>query len=114
MNIETEDYKVMYDESLSTVTFQGFLQLNGMTEYAPITDLLNGIADKNPPHIKLDLRQLELLNSSGINMISKFVLKIRKIETINMSVLGSEDVEWQDKSLNNLKRLMPSLQLEWE
>jgi len=29
-------------------------------------------------------------------------------------VRGSDDIPWQEKSLRNLQRLMPSLQLEME
>lgn len=114
MEIKTEDYKVWYDKETETVTCQGSLRLSGMTEYGPIVDLLNDIADQQPSKIVLDLRQLEFLNSSGINILSKFVIKVRQQKSISMIVQGSKGIPWQGKSLKNLQRLMPTLQLELE
>jgi hypothetical protein len=114
MNIETEDYKVSYERDISTITCQGFLQLNGMQEYAPIIQLLDQVIEELPTKITLNLRELELLNSSGINMFSKFVIKVRKKKEIQLIVQGTQEFEWQEKSLTNLQRLMPGLELEWE
>ena len=49
-----------------------------MAEYAPIFDLLNNACALKPAQpLTLDLRQLEFLNSSGIAMLSKFVIGVR-------------------------------------
>lgn len=96
------------------VICQGSLRLNGTEEYAPIVQLLNELADQEPPMITLNLRELEFLNSSGINVLSKFVIQVRQKGTIQMVVQGSKAIPWQGKSLKNLQRLMPALQLELE
>lgn len=114
MEIKSKDYSVYYDSVSETVIFQGSLRLNGVDEYTPIVQLLNDIVDEEPPKITLNLRKLEFLNSSGINVISKFVIKVRQKGNIPMVVLGSKDIPWQGKSLKNLQRLMPKLQLELE
>jgi len=85
-----------------------------MTEYAPIVALLNELADTVPPTVTLDVRKLKFLNSSGINALSKFVIKVRKNEKTAMFVKGSKHIAWQKKSLKNLQRLMPNLELQWE
>jgi hypothetical protein len=85
-----------------------------MEEYEPFVQLLDDVADSEPPTITLNLRNLRFLNSSGINVLSKFVLKVRQKQTIQMVVQGSKSIPWQGKSLKNLQRLMPSLQLELE
>jgi hypothetical protein len=69
------------------------------------------------------LRKLEFLNSSGINVLSKFIIKVRQHrerqfkenqpETA-MTVYGSQTIPWQNKSIKNLQRLMPSLELKWD
>jgi hypothetical protein len=73
--------------------------------------------------ITLDLRKLEFLNSSGINVLSKFIIKVRQHRErqakenqpeTNMVVYGSQTIPWQSKSIKNLQRLMPSLELEWD
>jgi anti-anti-sigma factor len=63
--------------------------------------------------IVLDLKNLEFLNSSGISMLSKFVINIREKNSTQILVKGSESIPWQGKSLKNLQRLMPSLILEF-
>ncbi|MGK7901085.1 MAG: hypothetical protein AB4352_06670 [Hormoscilla sp.] len=114
MEIKTEDYNICYESETVTVKFTGSLRLSGMEEYRPIVELLNQMAENEPPQITLDLRQLEFLNSSGISMLSKFVIKVRPKKNVTILVQGSEGIPWQGKSLKNLKRLMPKLTLEWE
>ena len=114
MKIEAENYRVEYDQTSATANFQGSLRLNGMQEYEPIVQLLDQIIDQEPPQVTLDLQKLQFLNSSGINVLSKFVIKVRQKEHIQMLVIGSQSTPWQKKSLRNLQRLMPALELVWE
>lgn len=90
------------------VTLDGTLRLNGLSGYAPITEMLQRALDQTG-RIILDLRGLEFLNSSGIAMLSKFVIEARDRETATMTILGSRGVPWQGKSLINLSRLWPEL-----
>lgn len=114
MEIKTETYEINYDNATTTIRFQGSLRLSGMEEYKPIVQLLYEIAQQKPSHITLNLRELKFLNSSGINVLSKFTIEVRKNKEIAMTVQGSKSVPWQGKSLKNLQRLMPALELEWE
>ncbi len=114
MEIKTDDYSVLYDAATETISCQGSLRLSGMEEYAPIVQLLNELADKEPSTITLDLRKLEFLNSSGISMLSKFAIRVRQKRQVTMVVKGSKGIPWQGKSLKNLQRLMPKLALELE
>ena len=112
--IKDKDYTVQYDPESNTVDFTGLLSLGGPKEYAPITDLLNKIAAAEPEQITLNLRKLEFLNSSGISMLSKFVLGLRKKKGVQLIILGSNEMPWQGKSLKNLQKFLPSLKLEIE
>ncbi len=114
MEVIGDEYRVWYEPSDSAVSCQGSLRLAGMEEYAPIVDLLDNVIKKQPPQIILNLCELEFLNSSGINVLSKFVIKVRQQESIKIIVRGSEVIPWQRKSLKNLQRLMSSLTLEWQ
>ena len=114
MEIKTKDYTLQYERATQTVTCCGAFRLNLVEEYAPIVDLLNEVADSSPNTVTLDLRKLEFLNSSGINIFSKFVIKVRQQKNIQIAIKGSKQIPWQRKSLKNLQRLMPSLQLELE
>ena len=114
MEIKTEDYNVTYDETSHNIIFDGSLRLNGSAEYASISELLGSVVGREPEKIVLDLRELSFLNSSGISILSKFVINVRKRKNIQMVVMGAKKNPWQNKSLKNLQRLMPSLKLELE
>lgn len=114
MEIKTEDYKILYDETSHNIIFDGSLRLNGSVEYASISELLSSVARKEPEKIILDLRELNFLNSSGIGILSKFVVEVRNRKNIQMVVMGAKKNPWQNKSLKNLQRLMPALKLELE
>jgi hypothetical protein len=113
VEISAENYCVARDENINTISFKGSLRLSGMEEYEPIINLLDGLANQDPEQIILDLTGLEFLNSSGISMLSKFVINIRKKNSTQIIVQGSGAIPWQGKSLKNLQRLMPSLILEF-
>ncbi|MEM7592614.1 MAG: STAS domain-containing protein [Cyanobacteria bacterium P01_A01_bin.83] len=112
--IKGTDFTVEYDLDSTTVDFAGLLSLGDAKEYAPITDLLNKIVDEQPEQMTLNLRKLEFLNSSGISMLSKFVLGLRKKKGTQLIILGSNEMPWQRKSLKNLQKFLPSLKLEIE
>ncbi len=112
MEVTDKTYRVFYDPQTGVVYFQGSLRLGGMAEYAPIADLLEQVRENHPDTLILNLEQLEFLNSSGISMLSKFVINVRKNATHQMIIKGSNAIAWQGKSLKNLQRLMPNLTLE--
>jgi hypothetical protein len=70
--------------------------------------------NSDPEVMTIDLKELGFLNSSGISMLSKFVLGLRKNKTVQLVVLGSNEMPWQGKSLKNLQKFLPSLKLEVE
>ena len=113
MEVKGDDYRVWYEQADTVIYCQGSLRLAGTEEYAPIVQILENVIGQNPKKITLNLCELEFLNSSGINVLSKFVIKVRQKETIKITVQGSENIPWQGKSLKNLQRLMPSLKLDW-
>ncbi|MBP0043893.1 MAG: hypothetical protein J7545_18260 [Roseofilum sp. SBFL] len=109
--IDTKEYQVYYNPESMTIDFTGELSLNGASEYDPIKDFLEKIADSEPPHLTLNLKELSFLNSSGISLITKFVIGLRKKPKIQLTVKGSVDVAWQSKSLKNLQKFLPNLEL---
>ena len=75
-------------------------------DYADIVKFMDQILEKKPQKINLDLTALNFLNSSGINVLAKFVIAVRKNGEIELSVLGSHKIPWQGKSLPNLKKTL--------
>lgn len=141
MEIKGTEYHIVYDPDSTTITCKGSLRLYGADGfltisafeqnrmaketlssqqpsanegYASITELLFEVAEQKPSMITLDLRQLEAMNSSGINVFSKFVIKVRGYQTIQLAVYGNTLFAWQQKVLKNFQKLLPSLRLEWE
>lgn len=114
MKVENPDYQVHYQDADQTVYFRGSLRLNAAPEYAPISDLLERAMALQAAAggVKWDVSGLIFLNSSGINMLYQFVVKVRKAGNVAMSVVGANAVPWQQKSLGNMTRFMPTLKLE--
>lgn len=112
MELRTEDYRVWYDAVTQTLTWQGALRLADLEEYTPMWQLLSDVINQKPSQLTLDLRSLKYLNSSGFNVLLRFVLKVRQETAIQMLVQASKKIAWQEKSLKNLQRVMPNLQLE--
>jgi hypothetical protein len=82
-----------------------------MEDYAPILEMLKETLISPDAPIVVDLRELDFLNSSGITMFSRFVIEARDRAGVNLQFLASESIPWQARSLKNLQRLMPSLEI---
>jgi hypothetical protein len=99
------------EDDNTTVHFKGALRLSGMDDYAPILKMLKETLVHPALPIVLDLRELDFLNSSGITMFSRFVIAARDHDGIDLKFLASEAIPWHARSLKNLQRLMPSLNI---
>ncbi len=110
--IEGQDYLVELNQEQVLVKFSGELSLGGAEEYNPIKELLEEVAENEPENMTIDLRKLSFLNSSGISMLSKFVISLRKKKRVQLVILGSGQISWQKKSLKNLQKFLPGLKLE--
>lgn len=111
MEIKGGNYRVWYDPNEVTVYFEGILRLGGPQEYQPIENLLDKVLESNTTKITLDLRALNFLNSSGINVLYKFAIATRKKGELQLGVRGSKNVPWQGKSLPNLKKFNQNFEL---
>ncbi|NCD33134.1 MAG: hypothetical protein EOL87_06890 [Spartobacteria bacterium] len=110
LEIATSDYRVSYEKERETIAFEGTFRLSGSL-YAPISEMLTNILAEKPSSLRLDLTELKFLNSSGINVLAKFTILVRNSGNVAMSVVGSQKIPWQEKSLPNLKKLYPALEL---
>jgi hypothetical protein len=114
MEIKTDDYRIWYEPATATVKFQGLLRESGIADYKPIEQLLEEAIAHEPPTMTMNLQELEFLNSSGMSVLSRFVIGVRKKRTIQLVVKGSKGMPWQGKLLGNWQRLMPALMPQWE
>lgn len=111
--IKNDEFAVEYDSEAHSVAFQGTIRLQTSDDYAPVTALLQRAHEAAAGgQMTLDFRHLQFLNSSGISMISKFVIGARKQDRSTLLVLGNREIYWQQKSLGNLQKLWPKVQIE--
>jgi hypothetical protein len=112
MELRGEDYVITYTESNNAVEFFGTLRLRDSADYRPITDMLETAHQNAKDSFTLDFRNLQFLNSAGINTISRFVITARTRDTAQMRVLGNSEISWQQKSLGNLQKLWAKVVIE--
>ncbi|EJZ16940.1 hypothetical protein NE852_26865 (plasmid) [Rhizobium sp. Pop5] len=109
MEISDENFRVWAEQN--QVYFDGVFRLAGPDAYAPIYSLISGILHGGHKQVTFNLTGLEFLNSSGINLLAKLTIEARKIGDLLLVVKGTHLYPWQAKSLPNLKKLHPSLDL---
>jgi hypothetical protein len=109
MEIKTGDYTIWAEGAI--IHYEGTLRLSGTDAYQDILALMQTVLAQKPPMITLDLTQLEFLNSSGINLLAKFTIELRKQPEVEVKVLGSTRIPWQSKSLPNLQKLHKGVEL---
>ena len=111
MEIKTSEYRIWVEDAI--IHYEGTMRLSGNEAYQPIMTMMNDVLEAQPEEITLDLVGLEFLNSSGINLLARFTIQVRKQESIGIVVNGSTRIPWQSKSLPNLRKLHPSLKLNF-
>lgn len=114
IEIKGEDYSVIYKPETQTVTLTGIIRLPG-NNYQDIAKVLHQVAAQQSNMITLDTRQLEFLNSSGINHLLLFAIKLRQQSpATKLIVKGSTQIPWQQYSLKNLRTMNKNVELVWE
>lgn len=111
MEIKTDKYSVEYIRSDRQITFKGILRLLGKDEYREIFELLTQAANETTGlPLKLNMSELQFLNSSGISSLSMFIIKMRQLDK-DISIIGSDSIPWQSKSLRNFQKLYGKVEI---
>ena len=113
MELATDNYRVAYDETSNTLLFSGRLRSADAEMFKRMDELLDKAGRLNKLSMVWDLRRLDDLNSAGLGVLYRFVAKQRDNPDYVLKVKANNNVCWQGKSLPNLKKLMPKVQLEF-
>jgi hypothetical protein len=93
-------------EGNTTVFFKCALRLSGTEDYAPILEMLKWTLAEIGKPTGVYLRELDFLNSSGITMLSRFVIEVRNQSHV-ISTLSRRLCAVACEVTQNLQRLMP-------
>lgn len=113
---DNNKYQVTYNPETATITFDGSLLLNGAPAYESILKLLQQSAEEQEPNpLIINICALKFMNSSGINMLTKFVMHVSDVKKLKLLIIfqAQKQITWQDKLCINLQRLLPSLQIQF-
>ena len=112
LEVKGEHFAIIYNNNSKAVNFTGRVRMRGLQEYTVVFELFDKVLERNKNSITIDLQNLDLLNSSGIDMLSKFIITARKKKTVGIKIIGSSSKTWQARLLKNMQRLMPKLEYE--
>lgn len=115
LELKDAKYQVTYDADIATVNCEGSLSLNGASNYEPILQLLKQAAENQEPHaLTVNIYALKFMNSSGINMLTKFVMYVSDVKKLQLTLIfqAKKQITWQEKLCINLQRLLPTLKIE--
>ncbi|MFN4262884.1 MAG: hypothetical protein ACK4IT_04505 [Thioalkalivibrionaceae bacterium] len=103
-----DGFRVDFDHVRRRAVFEGALRRNGPAEYEVFWRELERMVARGG-HCWIDLQLLEFLNSSGIAMLSRLVLRARDTDGLSVTIRGSRQIPWQARTLRNLSKLWPEL-----
>ncbi|WP_236974702.1 slr1659 superfamily regulator [Membranihabitans maritimus] len=106
------DSIITYNQSESSLTFEGSMRLANMKEYDVVSQFLKTSSESSTDTLILDLQPLQFLNSSGITTLSLFILNCKKKGNPKITVLGNESISWQQKSIANFKKLWNEVEIK--
>lgn len=114
MVMESDLFKIQYDNADHTVYFKGTLRMNNLDDFSKIKKFLLEIFDLESPCLIMNFVDLEYMNSAGMNTMCQFILEVKDNTDKIIKVIGNDTILWQKKSFNNLKILWDKLEVEFK
>jgi hypothetical protein len=114
MRIDENEFQVVYDDQRHVLYFTGSLRMNNLAEFDKIKKFMLEAYDLEAPELTLDYTKLEFMNSAGISTLCKFIFDIKDRAPYKpLSIIGNENILWQLKSFENLKKIWDRIDLRF-
>ena len=106
MTMDEKDFRLVYDETRSTVAFSGVLRLSDPSRFGGVQKFLLEVYDLEGPALVLDFTALEFMNSAGISVLCKYIFTIKDLKPAKaVTVVGNGALLWQRKTFENLPKI---------
>ena len=105
MSITGERYVISYDPLDQQVNFEGSLRAMNQADLQAIRDYLSDLHQRLDGTMRLNFRKLRYLNSSSLRIIIDFLKQAERARKLDIQLIGSKVVTWEEKTLANLPSL---------
>jgi len=110
MRIEDQYFQIVYDKDKMTMSFSGSLRMNELQEFERVRKFMQEAYELEGNELILDFTGLEFMNSAGISTLCKFIFDIKeKGASKALTIMGKNDILWQKKSFENLRKIWGEL-----
>lgn len=113
MKYEKEKYFISYDAIDQQIIFEGNMRPYTTLEFEDITNFVNDILNKVKGIIKINLRKLRYINSFALRLIIEIIKSIVKTQKLNLKIIGSNVITWEQKVLPNLQQVFKNVEFKF-
>ncbi|MCG8698546.1 MAG: hypothetical protein MI922_10870 [Bacteroidales bacterium] len=114
MELKAGESDIRYIKENKEIIFEGSMRLASLKEYETVKAFLKDVSKEAKGTLILNFKSLEFLNSAGITTIILFLIYLKEQGKSKVKILGSRDVPWQTKSLDNFKKLWSKAVIKFE
>jgi SAM-dependent methyltransferase len=105
MSITGDRYLISYDPLDQQVNFEGSLRAVNPADLDAIRKYLSELHKKLDGTMRLNFRKLRYLSSAGLRVIVDFLKLAEQERKLDIQLIGSKVVAWEEKTLPNLPSL---------
>lgn len=112
MNYVQDSYKLKYDVLEQQINFEGTLRPYQYKDNEKFHNYLIDIYKKVSGTLKLNFRKLRYINSIGIKGLIDFINYAKENNKVNLKVIGSNIITWENCTLPNIVKLWDKIEFE--
>jgi len=105
VSITGDRYLISYDPLDQQVNFEGSLRAVNPADLDAIRSYLNDLHQRLDGTMRLNFRKLRYLSSAGLRVIVDFLKTANQERKLDIQLIGSKVVAWEEKTLPNLPSL---------